>query len=602
MLPLASKKYGPIELKLGIKSSLPHVKSAIALIIALWKADGQQSICAYSQEVSNKINISNKSFGDLIQYFDKLVVDEQKFKQAVNSNPLLSSQIESLKVSFELIWKIGIFEFEDKDKAFSTEREGQVRFAKKILFTKDMDIINLVLKQNEDACKDVLFSWITGKATTAAYANNEADLIICLTILSEEAVYRLRYDENNSLKFRNLGIYERFTTGSEQVDAQDFKENMGPLRILHSIISENLSPYLKKIGNLIGLKDPSSSLEIKEYARRIDNYLSLTPTSINVTFEESGSSTDSETAAESIGYPYNRILFGAPGTGKSYIIEQNRVVFGDNYERVTFHPNYSYAQFVGTYKPRPKTKDGGIEYVSYEYVVGPFLRLWTKAKQNPDTNYLLIVEEINRANPAGVFGDIFQLLDRKADGISEYPITTSEDMRDYLVNTNKFEASEVAEIKIPSNLYIWATMNSADQGVFPMDSAFKRRWTFEYISINEGMEDIEGKMITLTPYGEIEWNRLRTLINDQLTSADLNINEDKLIGPFFISVEELDSDNINDIFKSKLLMYLFEDVLKHRRGKLFAPQYNTFSKIVAAYDNGQNPFSFDIGAAPSSTD
>lgn len=296
--------------------------------------------------------------------------------------------------------------------------------------------------------------------------------------------------------------------------------------------------------------------------------------------------------------PHNRILFGAPGTGKSYKVEEERKIFGENYERVTFHPNYSYAQFIGTYKPKPKFRADGTEYVSYEFVPGPFLRIWIKAqssiKSGNNDNYLLVIEEINRANVAAVFGDIFQLLDRRADGTSEYEIATSEDMREYLINECGFTEDEVVTLKIPSNMYIWATMNSADQGVSPMDSAFKRRWNFQYIGINEGCSKILGKTITLKPYGKIEWNMLREKINNRLTQNDLNINEDKLIGPFFLSSKELNSDSVDEIFKSKLLMYLFEDVLKHRKGKLFKSEFNTFSKIIDAYDNSENIFDFEV--------
>ena len=299
-----------------------------------------------------------------------------------------------------------------------------------------------------------------------------------------------------------------------------------------------------------------------------------------------------------IDHPQNRILFGAPGTGKSYKIEQQRASFGDNYERVTFHPNYSYAQFVGTYKPKPKFKADGTEYVSYEFVAGPFLRTWIKAKKSikegKNENFLLIVEEINRANPAAVFGDVFQLLDRKSDGTSEYSIDTSEEMRDYLVSKENFGVEDIEKITIPSNMYLWATMNSADQGVSPMDAAFKRRWHFEYIGINEGQSRILGKKISLKPYGTIEWDDLRTKINDRLTEADLNVNEDKLIGPFFLSDKEIFSANVDEIFKSKLLMYLFEDVLKHRKGKLFKSDLTTFSKIINAYDKNLNIFDFDV--------
>ena len=132
----------------------------------------------------------------------------------------------------------------------------------------------------------------------------------------------------------------------------------------------------------------------------------------------------------------NRIIFGAPGTGKSHKLEKDSAVFGDNVERVTFHPNYSFSQFVGTYKPVQGEKPGDI---TYEYVPGPFMRVYTRAVNNPGEDYLLIVEEINRANVAAVFGDVFQLLDRK-DGVSEYPIATTEDIKKYfkkIINEKK---------------------------------------------------------------------------------------------------------------------------------------------------------------------
>ncbi|MGL5755386.1 MAG: McrB family protein, partial [Paraclostridium sp.] len=225
-----------------------------------------------------------------------------------------------------------------------------------------------------------------------------------------------------------------------------------------------------------------------------------------------------------IKYPHNRILFGAPGTGKSHTLKENsKESFKEgNVERVTFHPNYSYSQFVGTYKPKP-VKVGGTD-ITYEYVPGPFLRQLVEAmksinkSKNEGTvgeNYLLIIEEINRANVASVFGDIFQLLDRDG-GESEYSITTSEDMRAYLADKLCGNKEEYKSIKLPSNLYIWATMNSADQGVFPMDTAFKRRWSFEYIDIDAGQEKIEEIVVGLGKNKEkVKWNELRNKINDK---------------------------------------------------------------------------------------
>lgn len=283
----------------------------------------------------------------------------------------------------------------------------------------------------------------------------------------------------------------------------------------------------------------------------------------------------------------NRILFGAPGTGKSFQLNEDRVKLlknGGEYERVTFHPDYSYANFVGTYKPISKKDDEGKSTITYEYVPGPFMRILVEAvKHNEKGNskpYLLIIEEINRANVAAVFGDVFQLLDRDKN-VSEYPIMLSNDMRDYLAKPEVLggSASDYTIMKIPDNMFIWATMNSADQGVFPMDTAFKRRWDFTYIGIDDAVkemkEDIKNRKYILG-MGEnarlVKWNDLRSTINDVLSSDMYNINEDKLMGPFFVSKSVLESDNDEEfirVFKNKVLMYLFDDVVKQKKKTFF---------------------------------
>ena len=379
----------------------------------------------------------------------------------------------------------------------------------------------------------------------------------------------------------------------------------------------------------------------------------------------------------------NRIFFGAPGTGKSYSlkVEAESLVCNndDQMERVTFHPDYTYANFVGSYKPvmkqsdiecldddskkvlsvlnnrtittqekydelyeRFKGTDGltrlpiilGLyfddsfetkkedgtkasnnnsvernhgrairkyvqllseesykEKIAYEYVPGPFIRLLVKALQNPEAPYVLIVEEINRANVAAVFGDVFQLLDRNNDGESEYSITTTADMRAYL-QRELGKDKDVTTIKIPSNLFIWATMNSADQGVYPMDTAFKRRWTFSYY----GLDDEENKLsaAAIKPRFElgksnklISWNSLRKAINDELSTDTYNINEDKLMGPFFLKEDAFkDNSSFNEAFKNKVLMYLFDDVVKQKRRSFFkCENSNRYSSICNAFDH-----------------
>lgn len=288
---------------------------------------------------------------------------------------------------------------------------------------------------------------------------------------------------------------------------------------------------------------------------------------------------------------YNRIVFGAPGTGKSFQLKQESTDGNHfaNIERITFHPDYSYGQFVGSYKP-VSDDDGRIRY---EYVPGPFMRTLVKALEsgkNGDSaeKFLLIVEEINRAKVAAVFGDMFQLLDRTDAGDSVYEIQASEDVRRYLARELGGTKDNYTSIKIPNNMYIWATMNSADQGVFPMDTAFKRRWEFTYLSINANEKKIaiEDLPIINGDAKIIKWNILRKSINNMLLK-ECKVNEDKLLGPFFISGEVFKNATSNpdaffEAFNSKVLMYLFEDAGKMHQKKLFAgidQNELTFSKV-----------------------
>ena len=317
-----------------------------------------------------------------------------------------------------------------------------------------------------------------------------------------------------------------------------------------------------------------------------------------------------------ISEPLNYIFYGAPGTGKSKTCEEMRQsIFTDKecYERVTFYERYSYANFVGSYKP--VTKDDGIDY---SFVPGPFTRIWLKAITNTDKNYLLIIEEINRAGAASVFGDIFQLLDRDDNGVSEYPITTTEDMKRYLAeeyyNTKQLSKHQLAtfnELRIPKNMYIWATMNSMDQGVTALDAAFKRRWNFKYIGIND-KETVKAIIQYYIPMPNktnnkrifVNWDDLRRKINDKLLNQDSRIPEDKLLGPFFISKSKLNSilpDQINqnlpddtiindfiETFKSKVIMYLFDDAAKSDPAAFFniktSTNYLILSKIYEEFE------------------
>lgn len=329
--------------------------------------------------------------------------------------------------------------------------------------------------------------------------------------------------------------------------------------------------------------------------------------------------------ADLVNLPRNLIFFGAPGTGKSYQLNKIGVRAKDNPDgifpkeqvrRVTFYPDYTYSQFVGSYRPFTEG-----DKIGYRYIPGPFLETYIDATLHPYKNYLLIIEELNRANPAAVFGDVFQLLDRDAFGASEYYVSVPMEMSACIkASLDKLDESEQSDIEsffdpdmdfkefcdstleyltLPPNMYIWATMNSADQGVFPMDTAFKRRWDFRYIGIDEGEgatpTALGGKRLDEHTVGvggaRIVWNELRKAINMLL--LDVGVNEDKLLGPFFLSPEALNDEPYGDdgksrfvgAFEDKVLLYLYEDAGKMKRRSIFRDGNATFAGICDEFED-----------------
>jgi 5-methylcytosine-specific restriction endonuclease McrBC GTP-binding regulatory subunit McrB len=168
---------------------------------------------------------------------------------------------------------------------------------------------------------------------------------------------------------------------------------------------------------------------------------------------------------------FNKIIYGIPGSGKSYYIKKNIAIANkikpENQTRIVFYPEYTYSDFIGAIRPITNTKETNDNKI-YDFVAGPFIKLLKKAIDNSNENYLFIIEEINRGDAPAIFGEFFQLLDRDDNGVSEYPITNS-DLSNYIYN------NENKNVYIPKNLFIIATMNTNDQNIFVLDTAFKRR-------------------------------------------------------------------------------------------------------------------------------
>ena len=282
------------------------------------------------------------------------------------------------------------------------------------------------------------------------------------------------------------------------------------------------------------------------------------------------------------------IYYGAPGTGKSHRIKKELKemnVSKENIFRTTFHPDSDYSSFVGCYKPTMKPVDdkykavaGKDEEIAYSFVPQTFIKAYTQAYKKPNENVYLIIEEINRGNCAQIFGDLFQLLDRDDNGVSEYPIKADSDLKMYLEGELKDYPDGIkdGELCLPSNLYIWATMNTSDQSLFPIDSAFKRRWDWEYepikyMNTDWGIE-VGGNMYS--------WTSFQKEVNNRI--FDATNSEDKMLGDFFVK------PNNNVIsekqFINKVLFYLWNDVCKDGDGDIFKTEDNKDVKFSDLYD------------------
>jgi len=273
-----------------------------------------------------------------------------------------------------------------------------------------------------------------------------------------------------------------------------------------------------------------------------------------------------------------KIYYGAPGTGKSHevkeqtgeLLENGKEVDLPNVFRTTFHPDTDYAAFVGCYKPamRPTSKEektltGKDEEIAYTFVPQVFTDAYVYAYNNPTEQTYLVIEEINRGNCAQIFGDLFQLLDRK-DGKSEYKIKADKDLAKYLNEAKDKDGQDILKDKegikdgklcLPANLHILATMNTSDQSLFPMDSAFKRRWEWEYVPINYGTDVQSGEFEITIGEKKYPWVTFIEKVNEKIFA--LTQSEDKQMGNFFIK-HSIDDKG----FKSKVMFYLWYEVLR----------------------------------------
>ena len=470
-------------------------------------------------------NPSPKTVVELVSLLPKTPMSSRDFRDYVEAK-----NDDFFRTPYQLACQLGLY-YEGKD--------GYIpRFARDI---------------TEEEAKDYLAYWVT-----RYYAPNP--FTKSLTTLTEPV-----------LLVESLVKYLEDKGGSADLKTaltDIFKDPMGNV----DIVANTLNQYSR----VIKVSDDKASLVV-DYKKIMETIPNRKDKKAFFFFFDSGA--DGE-ATKNNGTTVQTIYYGCPGTGKSHQVKElteglkgeKTIKFDDgttNVFRTTFHPDYDYATFVGCYKP---VKEDGV--LDYKFVPQVFTNAYVTAKRHPDTPIYLIIEEINRGNCAQIFGDLFQLLDRE-NGVSKFPINAEEELMKYLRDDAELE--DYIKIALPANFNIYATMNTSDQSLFPMDSAFKRRWEMKYIKIDYDNKDAD---YTFKVNGaDYHWLEYLPCINDKITLA--TDSEDKQMGEFFIR-----SNMTATEFKNKVMFYLWNDVCKDLYSGKNSPQSFFFRDLYG------NPFKF----------
>ena len=393
-------------------------------------------------------------------------------------------------------------------------------------------------------------------------------------------IYRVpesnKFDINQKSDFFDQDILKKFTDYSEEIRKYKNKKKIRTINLLLESIDDNEVPP-EKI-SLIALYD---AFFCKPHLNKNSNNFSN-----NNNFEslENGEEfDDSENETEAFINAFDQVIFyGVPGSGKSFSIEEKTKNLNETQKiRTVFHPEYSNADFIGQIMPVLRN-----EKIAYEFTPGPFSCILKKAYTNPTLNYCLIIEEINRGNAAGIFGEIFQLLDREMNsdsinyGWSKYPVN-NKFINAYIREDSELDLpddfSEESGIRLPPNLSILATMNTSDQNVFTLDNAFQRRWDMKLIEnvFGDTEEETNQRNAFVDSAKQITWEKFQTAINIKIgkmsEDAGLSSMEDKRLGCWFVKAIKLGNDYIisKDLFAEKVLKYLWDDAFKFCREKVF---------------------------------
>lgn len=557
-----------IDPKLAVGSSLPKPKELLSWVITLFLVNDGEPGLEYAESTDdNKIKIKQNVFEKVKTFFSSLEsYNEEVFDcyQSGKPNPLCDMQLEPLQVSLQLVWKLAKINA-TLSSSSSLERTGGVRVPKNLEYTTNLILIENLLKNNngevDSYAKQVLYYWIIGSDVEKKYKSVEDKLISTLLVFTEDTLFKGWLDEGTEIIFQQEGIYNKIRDEQDRVNVAGAKETKGTLRNLKAIIAKDLHPFLKIESDQVSLKSSSLLSSYINYSSLVFNFLDLVPRALLDSVDTAVTPINIDDTNTELNSVRQVIFYGPPGTGKSRKIKQ--ITSNKNFIRTTFHPETDYQSFVGSYRPVMNGTD-----ISYEFVPQAFSKAYCNAWLDPSKQYYLVIEEINRGNCAQIFGDIFQCLDRDDEGYSEYSIEVSTELSDYIQNqlgdiVDLYEYENITNssqgkfnsIKLPGNLSILATMNTSDQSLFPMDSAFKRRWDWEFIPIN--YTDAEYLNIEIGD-NIYSWSSFIEVINKKI--MEITGSEDKQLGNRFVNP----TNKIITLkqFKSKVLFYLWEEIYK----------------------------------------
>lgn len=624
-----------INIRAGTKTSLRKPRGLVAAVYLCWLAGSRPGAMVCTEGTKEKEYTDPKISGEVLLWLEREIpvkfpnVDwsVNDLGELLNQSPLVQTQIESLKMAIEVIWRLGFIDnggesertsvaYRFRDGTEEDRIQGNRRAPRTIEFSHVMDALDAVVfadGEDDTSGMSVILSWLGVEDMPIADLREKAVLNL-LASFSDQAVVKIKSPgSGEDLHFTTAEVYEKLGEGhpsvlsSVPVDSGKPPELVGGHRVLNSLIGSGMHPHLTKdksgyrpesSDDVESLRSLAARSKTSFRLNRLDlRELGVSDISDDERSDDSMNNDINETQHSFDGNNEDRhdrfeqiIFFGPPGTGKSFTADKEVKKLGcvpSDVIRVTVHPEYSYADFVGFLKPVGR---GGAS-VSYDFVPGTFTLALAKAHESPEKPVALVVEEITRGDSSAIFGDLFQLLDREVDGDrkgwSTYSIHNSDISSFIATNLGLEDGSYGSSIALPPNLSLLCTANTSDQNVKSMDGAFKRRFSFKYIGPNPIEGDgpdgyINNPTISVSPGRKMTWVNFFTRLNTFMVGA-LNLPEDRQIGPVFLTFDD-DHDTAKQV-RDKLLSYLWDEVRVQGWSEvsLFSNSIKSFGELYSKY-------------------